>query len=394
MKKKIVMWIVVFFVLSFLLGFNLEVSQARKNEEEFYRELERFVNVVNIVKKEYVSPVDDKKIIHGALKGMLSSLDPYSAFLEPEASKELQIETSGEFEGVGMEITLKDGIITVVSPIQDAPAWTAGIKPGDRIIEIDGQSTKGMDTWEAVQKLRGKKGTSVTVSILREHTPHIIKISLVRDIIRVKSVKSAILPGNIGYVRITNFQEKTAADLETVLKELNNQNVDALILDLRNNPGGLLSSAIEVSQMFLPEKKPIVSIQGRKQEERKTYYAQKAPLWNKPVVLLVNNGSASAAEIVTGALRDNLDRCEIVGIKTFGKGSVQNLIKIDEDGTSIKLTVAYYYTPSGVKIDGKGIEPDIKIESSEEIEIGSFEKDVQLKKAMEEVSNLLQVAAK
>jgi len=394
MKKKIVMWIVVFFVLSFLLGFNLEVSQARKNEEEFYRELERFVNVVNIVKKEYVNPVYDKKIIHGALKGMLSSLDPYSAFLEPEASKELQIETSGEFEGVGMEITLKDGIITVVSPIQDAPAWTAGIKPGDRIIEIDGQSTKGMDTWEAVQKLRGKKGTSVTVSILREHTPHIIKISLVRDIIRVKSVKSAILPGNIGYVRITNFQEKTAADLETVLKELNNQNVDALILDLRNNPGGLLSSAIEVSQMFLPEKKTIVSIQGRKQEERKTYYAQKAPLWNKPVVLLVNNGSASAAEIVTGALRDNLDRCEIIGTKTFGKGSVQNLIKIDEDGTSIKLTVAYYYTPSGVKIDGKGIEPDIKIESSEEIEMGSFEKDVQLKKAMEEVSNLLQVAAK
>ncbi len=390
MKKKIVIWVAGFFLLSFLLGFNLEVSQARKNEEEFYRELERFVNVVNIVKKEYVTPVNDKKLIYGALKGMLSSLDPYSAFLEPEASKELQIETSGEFEGVGMEITLKDGIITVVSPIQDTPAWNAGVKPGDRIIEIDGKSTKGMNTWEAAQKLRGKKGTSVTISVLREHTTKIIKITLVRDVIKVKSIKSSILPGNIGYVRITNFQERTSTDLEAVIKELINQQVQALILDLRNNPGGLLSSAIEVSQMFLPEKKIIVSIQGRKPEEKRTYYSQKPPLWNKPVVLLVNNGSASASEIVTGALRDNISTCKVIGTKTFGKGSVQNLIKLDEDGTSMKLTIAYYYTPSGTKIDGKGIEPDIKIEAPEDIEMGSLEKDVQLKKAVEELSSQMQ----
>ncbi|HOQ82475.1 MAG TPA: PDZ domain-containing protein, partial [bacterium] len=230
MKKKIAIWVAGFFVLSFLLGFNLEVSQARKNEEEFYRELERFVTVVNIVKKEYVQPVDDKKLIYGALKGMLSSLDPYSAFLEPEASKELQIETSGEFEGVGMEITLKDGVLTVVSPIQDTPAWNAGVKPGDRIIDIDGKSTKGMNTWEAAQKLRGKKGTPVVISVLRENSSKIIKITLVRDVIRVKSIKSSILPGNIGYVRITNFQERTSEDLEAVIKELNNQHVQALIL--------------------------------------------------------------------------------------------------------------------------------------------------------------------
>ncbi|HPO52306.1 MAG TPA: S41 family peptidase [bacterium] len=389
MKKKIIVWTAGFFLLSFLLGFNLELSQARKNEEELYRELERFVSVVNIVKKEYVSPVDDKKLIYGALKGMLSSLDPYSAFLEPEASKELQMETSGEFEGVGMEITLKDGIITVVSPIQDSPAWNAGIKPGDKIIEIDGQSTKGMNTWEAAQKLRGKKGTSVTVSILREHATKIMKITLVRGVIKVNSVKSSILQDDIGYVRITNFQERTGSDLETVLKELQNQNVKALVLDLRNNPGGLLSSAVEVSELFLPEKKIIVSIQGRRPEDKKIYYSQKPPLWNKPVVILINGGSASASEIVTGALRDNFPTFKTVGLKTFGKGSVQNLIKLDEDGTSVKLTIAYYYTPSGTKIDGKGIEPDVKIEAPEDMEIGTPEKDIQLKKALEEVSKIL-----
>ncbi|MCM8763937.1 MAG: S41 family peptidase [Candidatus Omnitrophica bacterium] len=390
MKKRILIWMTGFLFLSFILGFNLETSQARKNEEELYREIERFVNVVNIIKKEYVTPVENKKLIHGALKGMLSSLDPYSAFLEPEASKELQMETSGEFEGVGMEITLKDGIITVVSPIQDSPAWNAGVKPGDKIIEIDGQSTKGMNTWEAAQKLRGKKGTSVTISILREHATKIIKITLMRDVIKIKSVKSSILPENIGYIRITGFQERTSNDLEAVLKEFNNQKLAALILDLRNNPGGLLNAAIDVSEMFLPKGKTIVSIQGRRPEDKKVYVSQRSQLWEKPVVVLINNGSASASEIVTGALKDNLSICKTLGLKTFGKGSVQNLIKLDEEGTSIKLTIAYYYTPAGVRIDGKGIEPDIKAEMGEEnVEIGVPEKDVQLKRAIEEVSKIL-----
>ncbi len=390
MKKKLIIWAAGFLLLSFLLGFNLETSQARKNEEELYRELERFVNVINIVKREYVNPVDDKKLIYGALKGMLSSLDPYSAFLEPEAAKELQIETSGEFEGVGMEITLKDGVITVVSPVQDSPAWNAGIKPGDRIIEIDGQSTKGMNTWEAAQKLRGKKGTSVTVSVLREHATKIMKITLVRDVIKVKSVKSSILPDDIGYIRITNFQERTGNDLEVILKEFTSQGVKGLVLDLRNNPGGLLNAAVDVSELFLPPRKTIVSIQGRRPEDKKVYGSQRQPIWVKPVIILINNGSASASEILTGALRDNLPECRTVGTKTFGKGSVQNLIKLDEDGSSIKLTIAYYYTPSGTKIDGKGIEPDVKIEMNEEkIEIGVPDKDPQLKKAIDEVSELI-----
>ncbi|MCM8815246.1 MAG: S41 family peptidase [Candidatus Omnitrophica bacterium] len=394
MKKRALIWIAGFIFLSFMLGFNLETSLARKNEQELYREIERFVNVLNIVKNEYVTPVEDKKLIYGALKGMLSSLDPYSAFLEPEASKELQMETSGEFEGVGMEITLKDGIITVVSPIQDSPAWNAGIRPGDKIIEIDGQSTKGMNTWEAAQKLRGKKGTSVTISILREHTTKIMKITLVRDVIKIKSVKSSILPENIGYIRITGFQERTANDLEAVLKEFNNQMITALILDLRNNPGGLLNAAIDVSDMFLPKGKIIVSIQGRKPEDKKVYVSQKPQIWDKPVVLLINNGSASASEILTGAIKDNLNSCRTVGLKTFGKGSVQNLIKLDEEGTSIKLTIAYYYTPSGLRIDGKGIEPDVKVEITEDnVEMGIPEKDIQLKKAIEEVSKML-IAAK
>jgi len=406
MKRKVVLWFLGFFLLSFLLGFNLEVSQARKNEEELYKQLEKFVNVVNVVKNQYVVPVEDKKLIYGALKGMLSSLDPYSAFLEPEASKELQIETQGEFEGVGMEITQKDGIITVVSPMEDTPSWNAGIKPGDRIIEIDGVSTKGMNTWEAAQKLRGKKGTSVVVSIVREGSTKILKITLVRDVIKVKSVKSKMLDDSIAYVRITQFQERTAADLEEVLTNFSQQNAKGLILDLRNNPGGLLSSAIDVSQLFVPARKPIVSIQGRGPENKKFYYSKRDPIWNRPIVVLINGGSASASEIVTGALKDDLTTCRTVGTKTFGKGSVQNLIPLDDDGAQIKLTIAYYYTPSGVRIEQKGIEPDVRIEvhrpgkdesrsetelameGVEEFEIGNLAKDPQLRRAIEEIRNM------
>ena len=264
MKRKIVVWLIGFLTLSFLLGFNLQVSQARKNEEEFYRQLERFVNVVNVVKDEYVNPVDDKKLISGAMKGMLSSLDPYSAYLEPEANKELQIETQGEFEGVGMEITIKDEIITVVSPIEDTPAWKAGVKTGDRIIEIDGQSTKGMSTSDAARKLRGKRGTQVVISLLREKATKIMKITLTRDVIKIKSVRTKFLQDGIGYVRISEFQEQTAADLENAIKSFNLNNEKGLILDLRYNPGGLLTSAIDVSNIFLQAKKLIVFTPGEK----------------------------------------------------------------------------------------------------------------------------------
>jgi carboxyl-terminal processing protease len=303
--------------------------------------------------------------------------------------EELQIETKGEFQGVGMEITLKEGIITVVSPIEDTPAWQAGIKPGDRILEISGETTKGFTTLEAAQKLRGKKGTEVNIKIMREGLSELKEITLVRDVIKVKSVREKKLPDGIGYIRIRDFQEKTAADLYQVLVDFNNQNIEGLILDLRNNPGGLLSSSIEISDMFLPIKKLIVYTQGREEGDKHIYYSRKKEVWDKPVVILINQGSASASEIVTGALKDNLPTISLVGIKTFGKGSVQNLIPL-KDGSALKLTIAHYYTPSGVCIEGKGIEPDVSIELPENTQITLGEEgDTQFNKAVEELKNII-----
>ncbi len=388
MKKKFIFLVISFVVLAFILGSDVSISQVRKNEEELCRQLDMFIDAIEIVKKEYVEPVDDKKLIYGALKGMLFSLDPYSAFLEPELKRELEIETKGEFEGVGMEITLKDGIITVVSPIEGTPAWRAGIKPGDRIIEIDGKPTKGMTTLEAAKKLRGKKGTKVTISIMRKNTPKLIKITLIRDVIRVKSIKKKVING-IGYIRIIEFQERTPSELEKVLKEFNSQNIKALILDLRNNPGGLLSSAIEVADLFLPRGKLIVYTKGRNPEDKSYFYGRRNPLWKKPIVILANEGSASASEIVLGALKDNLKKFEFVGTKTFGKGSVQNLIKL-KDGSALKLTIAHYYTPKHICIEGKGIKPDVEVKLPEgEFIIPGGEEDIQMKKAVEEVKKLL-----
>ncbi|MCM8770059.1 MAG: S41 family peptidase, partial [Candidatus Omnitrophica bacterium] len=311
MRARITLGVIGFLILALIFGSDVRSSQGRKADELLYQQLDMFVDALEIVRKQYVEPVDDKKLIYGALKGMLISLDPYSAFLEPEVRNELQIETQGEFEGVGMEITLKDNIVTVVSPIEDTPAWRAGVKPGDRIIEIDGQSTKGFSTMEAARKLRGKKGTEVTISVMREGTPRLIKITLVRDTIKVKSVKPKVIQ-NVGYVRITEFQERTAEDLQKTLTDFQESKLEGLILDLRNNPGGLLSSAIQVSELFVPVGKLIVYTQGRDQKDRSVFHSRKKPTWEKPVVILVNGGSASASEIVLGALRDNLTDCRSV----------------------------------------------------------------------------------
>ncbi len=388
MKKKILITTLGFLLLSVVIGGGVNSSQAKSREDNLYKNLELFIDALKIVKDNYVEPVENKKLIYGALKGMLMSLDPYSSFLEPELKKELQIETKGEFEGVGMEITLKDGIVTVVSPIEDTPAWKAGIREGDKIIEIDGKSTKGMSTMEAAQLLRGKKGTKVTLSILREGAPNLIKITLERDIIRIKSVKSKIY-GSIGYVRITGFQENTPNDLKKVLNEFNEKNIKGLIIDLRNNPGGLLSVAIEVSEFFLPPNKLIVYTKGRDKKDNVSFYSRKNPIWKKPIVLLVNGGSASASEILFGALKDNYTGFLSVGTKTFGKGSVQNLIPLS-DGSAIKLTIARYYTPKGVCIEGEGIEPDIevKLESDKPI-IPTSDEDLQFKRALEEIKKMI-----
>jgi carboxyl-terminal processing protease len=383
MKKKIFLTFVGLFILSVIIGGDARVSQARRQEESIYRNIELFIDVVEIVKDQYIESVEDKELIYGALKGMLLSLDPYSAFLEPEMKKELQIETKGEFHGVGMEITLKEGILTVVSPIEETPAWNAGIKAGDKIIEIDGESTKGLSTFEAAQKLRGKKGTEVTISILRTGLSELKKITLVRDVIKVKSIKTKVLDNGAAYVRVRDFQERTAADLAKVLEDLNINRIQGLVLDLRNNPGGLLTSAIDVSELFLPKGKLIVYTQGREKKDRSTFNSRKNPVWSKPVVLLFNQGSASASEIVIGALKDNIKEIATVGMKTFGKGSVQNLIPL-KDGSALKLTIAHYYTPSGICIEGKGIEPDVEVELPEDKSVIPGETDdLQFQKAVE-----------
>lgn len=391
MKKKILLTFLGLVALTIIIGGDARISQARRQEEEVYRNIELFIDAMNIVQEQYIEPVEDKKLIYNALKGMLS-LDPYSAFLEPEMKEELQIETKGEFHGVGMEITLKDGIITVVSPIEDTPAWNAGIKAGDKILEIDGESTKGFSTFEAAQKLRGKKGTEVTISILRAGHTELKKITLVRDVIKVKSIREKTIDNRFSYVRVRDFQERTAVDLANVLVELNKNNIKGLLLDLRSNPGGLLTSAIDVSELFLPKGKLIVYTKGRSEEDKHTFISRKNALWEKPMVLLMNQGSASASEIVIGALKDNL-KTPTVGMKTFGKGSVQNLIPL-KDGSALKLTIAHYYTPSGICIEGKGIEPDVKVEISEEnseeqLFIPGESNDIQFQKAVELLNQLI-----
>ncbi|MGC8977007.1 MAG: S41 family peptidase [Candidatus Ratteibacteria bacterium] len=388
MKKKIFLIFLSFLFLTFVFGGDVNVSQTTKKDDNLYKNLELFIDALKIVRENYVEPVESKKLIYGALKGMLMSLDPYSAFLEPELAKELEIETKGEFEGVGMEITLKDGIVTVVSPIEDTPAWKAGIKEGDKIIEIDGKSTKGMSTMEAAQLLRGKKGTKVTISILREGVSNLIKFTLERDVIKIKSVKSKIY-NSIGYIRLTGFQENTPEELKKVLDEFNEKDIKGLILDLRNNPGGLLNVAIEVSEFFLPPNKLIVYTQGRDKKDIMKFYSRKSPVWKKPIVLLINGGSASASEILFGALKDNYPNFLSIGTKTFGKGSVQNLIKLP-DNSRIKLTIARYYTPKGVCIEGEGIQPDIeiKIESEKPI-LPTSQEDIQFKRALEEIKKMI-----
>ncbi len=383
MKKKS-FWLVILIIGFSLLGADVEKSAARKKEEAFYKELELFTNVVSIIKKNYVSEVKAKPLIYGALSGMLSSLDPYSQFMDPDFHKEMQIETEGKFGGLGIVITIKDSFLTIVSPLEDTPADKVGIKPGDRIVKIDGEPTRGITIMEAAKKLRGKKGTSVGLEIMREKSPELLKFSIVRDIIKVKSISNAhLIPDTkIGYVRIVEFQKRTADDLKTSLQKLEKEGLKGLILDLRNNPGGLLDSAVDVADEFIRKDKLIVYTEGRNPEERRNYYSKRVPVLPEevPLIILINKGSASASEIVVGAVQD-WERGTILGTTSFGKGSVQNVIPLP-DGSALKLTIAKYYTPKGVCIEKKGIKPDIIVELPE-VKEGEKIKDLQLERAIE-----------
>ena len=357
-KKNLLILILVVAFMGVVIG-RLSMESVRA-EGESYEELRTFTEVLSLIKKNYVEEVDDKKIIYGAIKGMLNTLDPHSSFMPPKVFKEMQIETKGKFAGLGIQIGIKDGILTVIAPIEGTPAYKAGIKAGDKIVKINGESTKGIGLYDAVTKLRGPKGTSVTISIMRKGWKEPRDFTIVRDIIKIQSVKSKVIEDGIGYVKIIQFKEETAIDLKKALKELDEKNINSLILDLRNNPGGLLNVSVDVLSQFLPPNKLVVYIKGRQGKRIEYFTNDKMPKYDYPMVVLVNEGSASASEIVAGALKD-WGRALILGTQTFGKGSVQTVIPLS-DGSGLRLTTAMYYTPKGKSIQTTGIMPDVVVE--------------------------------
>ncbi len=324
-----------------------------------YTSLKLFVDVLEELEKNYVDEVDADTLIHNAIKGMVGNLDPHSSFMPPEAFDDLQDDTKGEFSGIGIVITMKDGILTVVSPIEGTPAYEAGIFAGDIIVKIDGESTKGMALWEAVSKMRGPRHEEVEITIIREDEPAPLVFSLKRDLIPMTSVRSAMLKPGYGYLRVTNFRMNTHEEIREHLEKLETDENDlkGLVIDLRDNPGGLLDQAIKASDFFL-DQGVIVSIKGRQEKNPQIYEAHPGKDDRKyPIVVLINGGSASASEIVAGALQDH-SRALILGTPSFGKGSVQTVRPL-KDGYGLKYTIARYYTPSGRSIQAKGIQPDI-----------------------------------
>lgn len=348
--------LVVALVVGILLGKGWERTG---HATETYEDLKTFAEVLSQIQKHYVEEVKPKDLVQGAIRGMLSTLDPHSAYMTPEMYKEIQVETRGEFGGVGIQIGIKDNRLAVIAPIEGTPAQKAGIRAGDFIIKVNDETTKDLTLLDAVQRMRGAKGTKVTLTIQRDGTPEPLVFTLVRDIIKIESVKSKVIEDNIGYVRLTQFQESTAKDLSRVIKKYREQKTQATILDLRNNPGGLLTSAVEVSEQFVGPSKLIVSIKGRDGRKDEYVSRSKEPAEDTPMIILVNEGSASASEIVAGALQD-WGRAVVIGTQTFGKGSVQTIVPL-ADGSGLRLTTAKYYTPKGRSIQTTGIAPDIVV---------------------------------
>ena len=341
---------------------SLDNVSAQNNRQETYKQLNLFGDVFQRVQEQYVEEITDKELIESAISGMLQSLDPHSSYLSPESYKDMQVKTKGTFGGLGIEITMEGGFVKVVSPIDDTPAANAGMQPGDLIIGINGESIKGLTINEAVSRLRGPVKSKITITVVRgEKDP--FDVEIIRDVIKIRSVKHEII-NNIGYVRLTTFSDTTTSGMEKSINEIKKELRDkfqGLILDLRNNPGGLLNQSISVTDAFLNQGE-IVSTQGRKPDDTSRVFAKKGDIINgKPLIVLINSGSASASEIVAGALKDHA-RAIIVGTRSFGKGSVQSIILLPGNG-AMRLTTARYYTPSGVSIQAKGIEPDIKVEA-------------------------------
>jgi len=356
-------WIVIIFFSLNPCGLHAQTGKET-DPDVYYQDFEEFITVIKEIQNKYVDEVDLRTLLKSGYKGMLGSLDPYSQFIDSKHLEELRIETGGIFEGLGIEVVVKDGVLTVLTPIVDSPAFRAGVFIGDKIIKIDGESTKNVTIREAIELLRGEPHTKVTLTVIHEGESDPVDITIERAKIQIKSTRGTRIvdkESKIGYVAVTGFQDNTITDLDASIEELEKQGMESLILDLRFNPGGLLNIAVDVSDKFI-KKGVIVSTKGRHKSQEHEYKAHKSGTYkNFPLIILVNNGSASASEIVAGAVKDH-KRGLLLGTKTFGKGSVQSLIPIENKNTALKLTTAKYYTPSGALIDEVGIEPDIEVD--------------------------------
>src|SRR3990172_6290413 len=354
-RIRIMLVIALLIVLTMTSGVNHRVVAT----EEAYETLKVFSEVLTLVRNSYVEQTESQQLIFGAIRGMLETLDPHSSFMPPDVFKEMQIETQGSFGGLGIEITVRDRHLTVVAPIEGTPADRAGIHSGDRITRIDGAPTKDMTLVEAVRKLRGPKGSQITITILREGQEP-FDIAITRDIIEVHSVRAADLGDGVGYIRVASFQERTTRDLEDELKALREKGLRGLIFDLRNNPGGLLNQAVQTADLFLDKGKLIVYTEGRAKNQSLRFVDERDDPQHFPMVVLINRGSASASEIVAGALQDH-QRAILVGTQSFGKGTVQTVIPLN-DGSGLRLTTARYFTPKRRAIDGAGGPPGIIVQ--------------------------------
>jgi carboxyl-terminal processing protease len=361
-EKQVVLVLLAAVLVSMCAGV---VMAKRPAQSGVYEQLKVFTEALSYVESNYVEEVEPDKVIQGAIRGMLKTLDPHSSFMPPDVYREMQVETEGRFGGLGIEITTRDDVLTVVSPIEGTPAFRAGIQPGDQILKVDGESTKEMSLVDAVKKLRGPEGSTVTIAVFRQGFTEPKDFTLSRAIIQIKSVRWTKLKDDIGYVKLRSFHKTTEEELEEALRDLGEQHIKALVLDLRNNPGGLLEQAIAVSNVFLEGGQLIVYTKGRLPNQNMKGFAKSDGFHvTYPVAVLINGGSASASEIVAGALQD-LHRATVIGTQSFGKGSVQTIIPLS-DGSGLRLTTAKYYTPKGGEIHGKGITPDIVVEKPQE----------------------------
>jgi carboxyl-terminal processing protease len=360
-KKMIVPLLLMLFLSGFLVG-KYAIGDPTKENESIYEKLKIFSDAIAIVQNNYVESVDSQEAVYGAIKGMLQTLDPHSSFMTPDMFKEMEVETKGTFGGLGIEIGIREKMLTIISPIEDTPAFRAGVEAGDVIVKIEDEPTKDMTIMDAVKRLRGEPGTDVTIWIMREGWTDPKSFTITRDIIKIKSVRWKVLEKGYGYIKVNQFQARTDTELEKAIKGIlkEESEIRGMVLDLRNNPGGLLDQAVKVADKFV-ESGLIVYTDGRREDQKFRYTASDAGTYKGfPMIVLVNAGSASASEIVAGALQDH-ERAVILGNQTFGKGSVQTIIPL-EDGSAVRLTTARYFTPGGRSIQAKGITPDIVVQ--------------------------------